>query len=174
MAYLVRKLNKKECVDQIGQAENVSQMYADAVTSEFRSKKGTLSTWNIDSLDQINEAALAIAVTSEKVERMDLIVIDTIILDNHGLEYKKTYAGEDIAVPDLQETHYDILNVTIQKLVNCAQVYKDVYQLDNDEGIYIVRLVTGEVEDIIKAANAANRIDIAKLRKGARKLLVVA
>lgn len=41
--------------------------------------------------------------------------MDTDLLVKNGLEYKKTYAGVDIPIPDLQETHYDIIGVSLKK-----------------------------------------------------------
>ena len=93
MAYLVRKLNKRENVDVIGNTEDIENMFADAATAEFRSKNGTLSTWRIDSVDKLDEAVLAIVVTSSKIERMDFIVIDTDYLDEQHLEYNQTSTG---------------------------------------------------------------------------------
>ena len=68
-------------------------MFADAATSEFRSKNGTLSTWRIEFIEKLDEAILAIVVTSSKIERMDFIVINTEYLDEQHLEYAQTYAG---------------------------------------------------------------------------------
>ena len=57
---------------------------------------------------------------------MDFIIINTDLLTENSLEYKQTYAGQDIAIPDLQDTHYDIIGITIEKLVNCTKVYQRI------------------------------------------------
>lgn len=139
MAYLVRKLLKRNNIDLIGLADCVETMVADAATGEFRTKKGTISTWKIDSIDSIEEAVLAIIVTADKIERMDFIIIDTHYLDEEDLQYSQTYAGCDIAVPDLQNTHYDVSGITIPKLINFSKVYKRVYIEDNDRNLLIQR-----------------------------------
>lgn len=169
MAFLVRKLNKRDNIDIIGTATDIDKLYADAPTGEFRTKEGTLSTWFIDSLDSLDEAVLAMVVTSNQITRMDFAIIDTKILDNNGLKYKQTYAGEDIAVPDLQDTHYDILGITIHKLINCAKVFKEVYEQDNDQEQYIVRYVEGEIKELLNKAYSDNRIEMSKLNKGIKK-----
>lgn len=171
MAYLVRKLNKRENVDIIGNTEDVENMFADAATAEFRSKNGTLSTWRIDTVDKLDEAVLAIVVTSSKVERMDFIVIDTDYLDEQHLEYSQTYAGQKIAVPDLQDTHYDIINVTIPRLINCTCVYRRVFKEDKDQGVYLVRYVEGDIRDLLEKAAIASRLDMNCLNKGIKKEL---
>ena len=171
MAYLVRKLTKRENVDIIGNTEDIENMFADAATAEFRSKNGTLSTWRIDSVDKLDEAVLAIVVTSSKIERMDFIVIDTDYLDEQHLEYSQTYAGQKIAVPDLQDTHYDIINVTIPRLINCTCVYRRVFKEDRDQGVYLVRYVEGDIRDLLEKAAIASRLDMNCLNKGIKKEL---
>ena len=171
MAYLVRKLNKRENVDVIGNTEDIENMFADAATAEFRSKNGTLSTWKIDSVDKLDEAVLAIVVTSSKIERMDFIVIDTDYLDEQHLEYSQTYAGQKIAVPDLQDTHYDIINVTIPRLINCTCVYRRVFKEDRDQGVYLVRYVEGDIRDLLEKAAIASRLDMNCLNKVIKKEL---
>ena len=172
MAYLVRKLNKRDNIISIGKATNIQAMVADAVTGEFRTKNGCLSTWRIERLDALNDAILAIVVTSSKIERMDFIVIDTMFLDQQHFEYAQTYAGQDIAVPDLQNTHYDISEITIARLADCAKLYQRVYRQDNCEEKYIVRYAEGEIKDILKQAQKAQRIKIGLLNNGIKKGLV--
>ena len=171
MAYLVRKLNKRENVDLIGNTKDIDNMFADAATAEFRTKNGTLSTWLIDGVDQLDEAVLAIVVTSTKIERMDFIIINTDYLDEQKLEYSQTYAGQEIAVHDLQDTHYDIVNITIPKLIKCTFVYRRVFMEDNDQGIFIVRYVEGDIRDLLEKAAMASRLDLNILNKGIKKEL---
>lgn len=161
-------------MDTIGTATNIQDMFADAATTEFRTKNGTLSTWRIEDISELDEAILAIVVTSSKVERMDFIIINTEYLDEHNLEYNQTYAGQDIAVPDLQDTHYDIINITIPSLIKCTCVYRRVFEADNNNEIYIVRYVEGDIKELLKKANSENRIDLEKLNKGIKKELVTA
>ena len=56
MSYLVRKLYKRENIEKIGLADSVETMYADGAVGEFRTNSGTLSTWEIQSLEQIDDA----------------------------------------------------------------------------------------------------------------------
>ena len=171
MAYLVRKLLKRENIDLIGKAERAEDMFADAATSEFRTKGGTLSMWKIDSVDTLDEAVLAIVVTLTKVESMDFIVINTDYLDEENLEYKQTYAGIEIAVADLQNTHFDVVDITIPKLINCTCVYRKVFDEDKEEGNYIVRYAEHEIKDLLSKANQEGRLDFGKLNNGIKKAI---
>lgn len=171
MAYLVRKLFKRENVEKIGKSDSIDTMYADGPVGEFRTTDGTLSTWSIDSLDKLEDAVLAIVVTSSDISKMDFVIIDTEILDKNGLDYKQTYAGQKIAVPDLQDTHYDIVGITLHKLFDCTKVLKVVYQNDNNDDIYIVRYAAGEIKDLLNKANSENRLDLTILNPKLQKYL---
>ena len=148
MAFLVRKLCKRDKLPILVEIDDINKMDADIPTTEFRTTDGKLSTWIIDSLDRLDEAVLAIAVSSSEITKMDFIIIDTELLSKYNLEYKQTYAGQDIAVPDLQNTHYDILNVSIEKLATCTQVYQSIIKEDPECEKYIIRFVAGEIKDI--------------------------
>lgn len=162
MAFLVRKLGKMDQIFSLRDKSDIQKVYADIPTMEFRSKNGTLSTWRIDSLGEIENAVLAIAVTSTDITKMDFIIIDTDLLSENSLEYEQTYAGQEIAIPDLQDTHYDIVGITIEKLVNCTRVYQRIVDLDPDGETYIIRYAAGEIKDLLKCAIEENRVDESK------------
>lgn len=171
MAFLVRKLGKMSELFSLCAKTNIEQLYADIPTTEFRTKNGTLSTWHIDSLDDIEDAILAIAVTSSDIAKMDFIIIDTKILSENSLEYKQTYAGQDIAIPDLQDTHYDIIDITIEKLINCTKVYQAVVEMDPDAETYIVRYAAGDIKELLKKSLDDKRVDESKAPKKIKQQL---
>lgn len=171
MAYLVRKINKRKNIDALQGNLDFNKLSADVPTGELRTTNGTISTWIINSLGELNEAVLAIAVTSSKVSKMDFILIDTEILNNHDLEYKQTYAGREIAVPDLQNTHYDIVNLSMEKLKNCVLAYKDVVDKDIS-GNFVVRYAEGQIKDLMKKACENKRVDISKAEGGIKEILI--
>ena len=88
MPFLVRKLAKREQLSQLNIPKSIEDIYADVPTNEFKTKDGTLSTWHIKSLDDIEDAVLAISLTSSKIDKMDFIIISTDILDQNGLKYQ--------------------------------------------------------------------------------------
>lgn len=160
MSYLVRKINKRKNLDILEGLIDIEEISADIPTSEFRTTDSSLSTWYIDSLQTLDEAVLAIAVSSSDITKMDFIVIQTDILDSNELQYTPTYAGMKIAIPDLQDKHYDIQGISLKKLKNCCKVYKDVIQMNDGEEIYIVRYAEGEIKDLIREALIQQRVDI--------------
>lgn len=172
MAFLVRKLGKRDELFSLYDKTDISAIYADIPTTEFRTKNGALSTWYIDSLSDIGNAVLATAITSSDIAKMDFIVINTDTLSENDLEYKQTYAGQDIAIPDLQNTHYDILDITIEKLVNCTKVYQSVVEMDPDGETYIRRYAAGEIKDLLKKALEDQRFDESKVTKKLKEQLI--
>ena len=163
MAFLVRKVNKIEEIYSLYGKQDLSQIYADIPTMEFRTKNGSFSSWFIDSLDQKENAFLAIAVTSSDIVKMDFIIINTDLLLSNSLEYKQTYAGREIAVPDLQNTHYDIINVTLEKLINCTKVYQSIVEQDPNREKYFIRYAAGEIKDLLKKAIEDQRVDMSQM-----------
>jgi hypothetical protein len=172
MSFLVRKLNKRDQLYQLVDSDSIEDIYADVPSNEFKTTKGTLSTWIIDTLDKLEDAVLAIAVSSTKISKMDFIVIDTELLVKNGLEYKKTYAGMDIPIPDLQDTHYDIMGVTLKKMMNCANVYKCIFAEESEEvEKYIVRFSEPQIKEMLKKAISENRVDKTKATKNIRETI---
>lgn len=171
MAFLVRKLCKRDKLSSLISTTDINKLNADIPTTEFRTTEGRLSTWIIESLDKLNDAVLAVAVTSSEISKMDFIIINTELLSKHQLEYEQTYAGQEIAVPDLQNTHYDILNISVEKLAVCTQIYQTIVREDPECEKYIIRFAAGEIKDILREALKNKRIDESKASKNLSKEL---
>lgn len=172
MSFLVRKLNKRGNLDILMQNDNVEDIFADVSTNEFRTTKGTLSTWIIDNIEDLDNAVLAIALSSTKITKMDFIIMDTKLLEGVNLNYKKTYAGIEIPIADLQDTHYDIIDVSVKKLVDCTKVYKSIYSNENqDEEKYIIRVTEAEIKEKLKKAISDNRVDKNKASKHIKEVI---
>ena len=93
------------------------------------------------------------------------------LVERNDLICENTYAGKEIAIPDLQDTHYDIKGVTIAKLINCVRMYREIYELDNDSGQYIIRYAEREILKLLKNAQNAGRMIIDLLPKDVRNVL---
>lgn len=170
MSFLIRKINKRALFEHFKEYSNVNDMCADLPTSEFRTRQGTLSTWKVDSMDDINEAMLAIIISSSEISKMDFIVIDTNFLDELGLEYKHTDPGMDLPIPELSKLHYDIVNISLKKITLCAELYKRIYIKNGDTEEYVFRLSKGEVKDRIISVLKEGRIDITKANNSIKEV----
>ena len=173
MPFLVRKIANRDTILPLSGNEDILDILADVPTTEFRTKNGTLSTWYIDSPDSIVDAVLAIAISSTEItSKMDFILIDTDLLSEKGLRYVQSYAGMNIAIPDLQDTHYDITDITLGKLKNCTEVYHQIASIDPDGERYILRFTSGELKDFLRKAIKENRVDESKLPSKKMKELI--
>lgn len=172
MSFLVRKLNKRDQLNTLIEHKDILDICADVPTNEFRTTKGALSTWIIETLAELDNAVLAIAVSSSKISKMDFIVMDTGLLDKNGLEYKQTYAGMEIPIPDLQDTHYDIINISLKKLLDCSNVYKIILSQESyEKEKYIIRFTEAEIKEKLKKAIEDNRVDKSKASKPIRDII---
>ncbi len=118
MAYLVRKISRAKWPEQICK---VTDIMADAI-SDIRTSGNTLSVWKIDSLEQLDEAALALAVSSKtsKIEKMDIVWIDEECFHSKGISIVE--ADGDTAVGDLIKTHRDLCGLNYKLLGDIAEI----------------------------------------------------
>ncbi|MCI9372225.1 MAG: hypothetical protein HFI52_02325 [Lachnospiraceae bacterium] len=176
MPFLVRKILKDESIEHIENIEDNDFLHqsADVPTTEFRTKHSTLSTYMIDNLNELDKAVLAIATTSSKISSMEFIILDAEILKAIGLKYENTYPGMEIPYEEMQEFHYDIVDVTIENLAKCLEAYKKTLQLDDNKSTFIVDYAEGKIKDLIKTALKQEKFNIEKvpveLNKAVQKL----
>src|SRR3989339_2055355 len=78
MSLLVRKITRNQWPNELVQKNNLS---AD-VAGDFRSNNSLLSLWEIDSIEQIQDAMLAIATSCDNISRMDFVILESAGLSN--------------------------------------------------------------------------------------------
>lgn len=176
MPFLVRKILKDESIEHIENinGEDFLHQSADVPTTEFRTRHSALSTYIIDNLNELDKAVLAIATTSSKLSSMEFIVLDIEILKAIGLRYEKTDPGMAIPYEEMQEFHYDIVDINIENLAKCLEAYKKTMEIDDNKSIYIVDYAEGKIKDLVKAALIQEKFNVekvpAELNKAIRKL----
>lgn len=169
MPYLVRKVIKKANLDELNHYKNLDTVAADIPTTEFRTKNHCLSTWIIDSLECIEQAVLAIATVSGEIATMDFIAIDTEILDKFHLSYSKTDPGRTVAVEKLQNTHYDIQNLTLKSIRDCCEIYQTI---NANQPACIFRYTKGEIKNLLHDALRNQDLNINLLEERVKKALI--
>ena len=167
MSYLVRKINKKAKVMELNTESDINNASADLVTGEFRTTNNKLSTWYIEDLNSIDDAVLAIAISGTDVSKIDVIIINTDILKEKDVKYSQTYAGMDIGVPDLQDTHYDLEEITLKKIISCCHIYKELANEKNAD-TYIIRYTKKDVLKLFDDAIAKKRVEIENTRENVK------
>lgn len=122
MSYFVRKI-KKSNLPKIKTASTISQVLAD-VLDEYRVSNGDLSVWEIPTNSQadIEKAALALAITNEKLSKMDLLIIDTQIVTGSGFTINSKGSGHNLP-SNLESMHKNIGNLTVGNIDKCVELY---------------------------------------------------
>lgn len=158
MVYYVRKINKKKSLEKIQSAGSVSAIIAD-VLNEFRITNGDLSVWKIHDLQEIEIAMLAIAITSDKLDRMDFLIISEDIINQSGFSVTKGPSGYDLC-NYLEDRHYNINNLTVGNINKCVEIYRkaieglDLLKINN----LIPRKTETDLGKIIQKALTAKQI----------------
>jgi hypothetical protein len=153
MPVYVRKLASRKNIDTIRTQECLDTIPADVITSEFRTKSNTLSVWQVTDIDHISPGILAIALSSSYINTMDFILIDGQALSKNGLSIKQTPAANNPYI-DAVNIHHDITDLTLEKLYNVSNVYKD------SEAVSVIRLTSGKLKQMIKDAEAKGLINV--------------
>ena len=155
MSFLVRRINRPKW-----KCENENDVFADAVTSCLRTQNNAISVWKIDTIEQLNNAVLALITGAKqtKLSKIDCVLLDENIVLEKGLVLDET--NGDTVVEDLVNTHKDIEKLTYSKL----GVLKDLIleRLETDK----YRLFSiDQLREILKKAIEDGRVDITRLNE---------
>ena len=96
------------------------------VYTDLRTKDNTLSMWQIESMDDFNDAALSIVLPRDKVADATFIIIDEKILDEFGIEYSAN-PPKEYHVLNSKAVHFDMTNVLVKNIDKVLSVYQRVY-----------------------------------------------
>jgi hypothetical protein len=154
MSYLVRKIAPAKWSD----TSSLEALSADALTADLRTRDNTLSLWEIDSEDELDDAVLALAISKNatKIEKMDLVVIpkETILAKELSI---RASPGDTFA-EELSNIHREIVDLKYSSLGIFAQIIIDL--LSKNAPTTITKI---KVENIVKVAYKNNTIDISCL-----------
>lgn len=127
MSKLVRKINlAKWRKTNIASGDPIC---ADAITGCMRTSDNSLSVWAIDSLDEIDQAAIAIAASQERLDTIDLIAFDQERISDLGIRIELTPGIT--AATALKESHRDLKDLTYNGLGELSEETRKI--LINDQ-----------------------------------------
>lgn len=150
MTYLVRKISRAKW--EQNKILDGAEVSADAITICSKTRENSLSTWEIEDERYVDEAVLALASTFQKLDKIDVIILDPKILMASGLSISKSKG--DTHVSDLVETHVDIVNLTYKSLGTFADCVVGCFKGNK------VKLYTrAMVKNILKTAIKSGRLD---------------
>jgi hypothetical protein len=162
MCLFVRKIDRSKWLqNDIRQGERVS---ADAITHCMKTQNNTLSVWQIEADDNVDEAVLAIVAGHQHLESIDVITLTPAYLAQAGIEY--TASKGRTPVTDLAETHINLIQLTYEKLGVIA--YHVVDRIVQER---IVRYTKGTQKEMLKQAIHQGRLSLEDLNENVRKHL---
>ena len=153
MTYLVRKIAPAKWSG----VQSLETLSADALTADLRTTNNTLSLWEIDGEDKLNNAVLALAVSkkAKKFEKMDLVLIPKEIL---AKQLPIRASPGDTFADRLSDTHREVVDLKYPSLGIFAQIIIDVISKNN-----FTTIAKAKVENIVKAAYKSKTVDISCL-----------
>lgn len=149
MSLLVRKieLGKWKQNQDLNELNNIS---ADVITNCLKTKGNTISTWKIDSEDNLSDAVLAMISTCQHLDTINVVCLSGEVVTGNGLELNETPAKTPIE--KFNNTHVDICNLTYLKIGKVADIIRDI--VINDK---YVRYTSNQLKGILQQA-IANKI----------------
>ncbi|HDT6574870.1 TPA: hypothetical protein QFT23_000968 [Bacillus cereus] len=152
MAFLVRKMARSKWPQEKFMEMDINDLSADAITSCLRTSSATLSTWEIDSMEDLEDAVLALVAASQKIDTMFVVSIDKEKIINNGFQIEET-PGKTL-VEDLVETHKDIAGLTYQTIGTFASIMLESL---HEEQVY--RFTASKLKKILMNAIENGRLD---------------
>lgn len=162
MSLLVRKVNKAKWM-QTDLTKN-NDVSADAITNCLKTSMNTLSTWEINSQDEIDEAVLAIVSSHDHLETIDVVPLEYEHLKSSGVDSEKTEGSTPVI--ELREKHRDLSNLSYTKLGIIAY-----HIVDQIRGKIIFRYTERKLKDILFNAITANRLSLKDLSESLQRKL---
>lgn len=165
MPYLVRKINKAKWPKENYSEFEINNLKADAITSCLRTSGDTLSTWEISSIDNLSQAILALVSTFERLDKIDVVIIDETDLTSSGFEIESTPGNTP--VEKLKQTHKDITGLTYQTIGNFSKLLLDTMGEGRTE-----RYTVKKVRNLLLSAIESGELDIHSLKESLRDSLI--
>ena len=163
MAYLVRKISRSR-FHKITHTENIQDIDADIVSNDLRTSKNCLSTWKADTTEDIENAILAIASTSDHLETMSFLLFDEAQLAEKELDFEGE-RDSSCPVEDLANLHTNIRSLSYKKIGDVLCIVK---QLPNTR---VILRTKQEISTMITNAKENGRLNVLLLKEDVMKYI---
>ena len=160
MSLLIRKVNKAKWVQ--GDIENDSDVSADAITSCLRTTKNTLSVWQINTEDDLDNAILALVSNQDHLEAIDVVILEEESISKYNIKIIATPGETPIA--GLSQTHRDLAELTYSKLGNIKDHIVERIRTDQ-----LKRYTRGAIKKLILTAIEEGKIELTDLKESIRQ-----
>jgi len=163
MSYFVRKISHSRYY-KIVRSENIHDVEADVVSNDLRTTKNCLSTWKINDPNEVDNAILAIASTSDHIEKMAFLLLDESHLIDNELEIEDE-RDEGCPVADMASAHANIANLSYRKIGTVLGVVKNIPDAE------IITRTKPQIFSLINDAKNCGRLDVLKLKEDVMKYI---
>lgn len=162
VSWLVRKfsLSKWERFEDLATEE----IAADAITADLRTSANSLSCWRCETSGDadVRCAALAVAAAGQKLDRVDVVVVEESALTLAGLDVRSTPGKTPVR--DLRARHVDVVRLDHVRLGRVARIMRA--GIDSQR---FVRMTRDEVLALVVGAVQAQRIAMSDLSEDLRR-----
>lgn len=159
MPYLVRKINSMNKILELKELKILKDVKCDVIKNEFKTTGNCLSTYCIESLDNIQDAILAIALTADHFEKFDIIVLEEDQCSKFAINHKKTSPGCEVPINNLNSEHHDIIDLTYGKIEDVLASYRETANKE-DYNNWIKRCNRGMLNTLVLDAFKTERLNI--------------
>jgi uncharacterized protein YhfF len=148
---LIRKISKAKWVHENYDGITINDVQADAITSCLRTIGNTLSVWEINDMDRIQDVILALLLTGEHIATVDVVAFEKELLQKEGFTIDKTPGN--CTVDEINKNHRNIIELNHKTLTRFAELILDKVS-SND----IIRKAEGVQKDIVRNAIGEGRV----------------
>lgn len=166
MSFLIRKITRSKWPRENYESLTSNDISADAVTSCLRTTRNTLSTWEVSSTQEINEAILALVSGFERIDTIDIVIIEKQELLDKGFELINTPGLTPVV--DLVETHIDISSLNYASIGGFSEIMIECLKSEK-----VLRYNKKKLINILEEAIKAGRVEKEKLKDGVLEKLAI-
>lgn len=164
--FLTRKFSraKWDVTRNVARGLAEGEISADAVTVDLRTREDTLSFWRCGTgtVEEIEDAALAIAAAGERLDRLDIVWLADDEIHTDGQSLKDTEGQTPVV--DLVDRHVDICRLDYSRL---GEVARRVVAAIEDNRCR--RLTKARVKQLLVTAVEKGRVAPEKLANDLRE-----
>ena len=156
MSFYVRKVTKSKWPKTVEGVKSPDDLDAELFLGEFMPEKNQLSFWLVDSIDELQNAVIAIALTPKatSIQKVDVVWVEEDTIDK--LDLKTKCSGGDTAARKFAGLHREICELTYSSLGTIAN---EVFTAIHNEG-QSKRISKSEMELFLKEALKNKIIDL--------------
>ncbi|MCG7344030.1 hypothetical protein MHZ92_07795 [Sporosarcina sp. ACRSL] len=162
MTYLVRKYSRGKWPKEDFDKCPVEALRADAITSCLRTTNDTLSTWEIESLENVEDAVLALVSGFDKLATVDVLIFSINEVEKRGFKVELTPG--DTPIEELKNTHMDITGLTYKTVGEFSRLMLDTMNVDGRT----MRFTVKKLKTLFQEAIDKGKVDVTLLKERLR------